>query len=67
MPSKHVKTVSLTAELDDFVSRKVNSGRYRSASEVVREALRLLERQEVRAEERSPVRKTPVTRGGHAG
>jgi len=35
--------VSLTPELDDFVAGKVESGRYTSASEVVREALRLLE------------------------
>ena len=35
--------VSLTAELEKFVSAKVDSGRYNSASEVVREALRLLE------------------------
>jgi antitoxin ParD1/3/4 len=35
--------VSLTPELDNFVAGKVESGRYTSASEVVREALRLLE------------------------
>ena len=35
--------VSLTPELEKFVSGKVQSGRYNSASEVVREALRLLE------------------------
>ncbi len=35
--------VSLTSELDKFVAAKVESGRYTSASEVVREALRLLE------------------------
>lgn len=35
--------VSLTPELDEFVAGKVESGRYNSASEVVREALRLLE------------------------
>src|SRR5258708_4506343 len=35
--------VSLTPELENFVSAKVESGRYNSASEVVREALRLLE------------------------
>ncbi len=35
--------VSLTPELDKLVAAKVRSGRYNSASEVVREALRLLE------------------------
>jgi antitoxin ParD1/3/4 len=35
--------VSLTAELEKFVDEKVATGRYSSASEVVREALRLLE------------------------
>ena len=35
--------VSLTPELEEFVSAKVGTGRYNSASEVVREALRLLE------------------------
>jgi len=35
--------VSLTPELEKFVAAKVDSGRYTSASEVVREALRLLE------------------------
>lgn len=38
--------VSLTRELEKFVTDKVASGRYTSASEVVREALRLLEREE---------------------
>ena len=38
--------VSLTTELEKFVSSKVKSGRYNSASEVVREALRLLEEHE---------------------
>lgn len=35
--------VSLTPELEAFVHEKVASGRYTSASEVVRESLRLLE------------------------
>jgi antitoxin ParD1/3/4 len=35
--------VSLTPELENFVQAKVKSGRYLSASEVIREALRLLE------------------------
>lgn len=38
--------VSLTPELERFVGAKVRSGRYTSASEVVREALRLLEEHE---------------------
>ena len=43
--------VSLTPELEKFVTDKVASGRYTSASEVVREALRLLEREEKSREE----------------
>jgi antitoxin ParD1/3/4 len=35
--------VSLTPELEQYVHSKVKSGRYLSASEVIREALRLLE------------------------
>ncbi|MBD3560548.1 type II toxin-antitoxin system ParD family antitoxin, partial [Planktothrix sp. FACHB-1355] len=38
--------VSLTPELEKFVQEKVKSGRYLSASEVVREALRLLQEQD---------------------
>ena len=34
--------VSLTPELEQFVNAKVNSGMYTSASEVIRESLRLL-------------------------
>ncbi|PWB93747.1 type II toxin-antitoxin system ParD family antitoxin [Methylosinus sporium] len=35
--------VSLTPELEQLVHQKVQTGRYTSASEVVREALRLME------------------------
>ena len=38
--------VSLTPELENFVQTIVQTGRYNSASEVVREALRLLEDQD---------------------
>ncbi len=34
--------VSLTPELEEFVTRKVESGLYQTASEVIREGLRLL-------------------------
>jgi antitoxin ParD1/3/4 len=37
--------ISLTPELEKFVHDKVASGRYHSASEVIREGLRLLEEQ----------------------
>ncbi len=40
MPSRSALNVSLTPELHALVAEKVASGRYRSASEVVREALR---------------------------
>ena len=38
--------ISITPELDAFLQSRVDSGRYQTTSEVVREALRLLERQE---------------------
>ena len=43
MPTRNV---NLTDELDRFVIQKVKSGRYENASEVVRAALRTLEREE---------------------
>ena len=38
--------VSLTPELEELVNQKVGSGMYHSASEVIREALRLLKEQD---------------------
>ena len=38
--------VSLTSELEQYVRDKVNSGMYYSASEVIREGLRLLKERE---------------------
>lgn len=35
--------VSLTPELEEFIAREVESGRYRSASEAVRASIRLLQ------------------------
>lgn len=48
--------VSLTAELERFVQRKVESGLYNNASEVVREGLRLLkEHDEIRLKWREQI------------
>lgn len=41
--------VSVTAELAGFVRKKVKSGRYNNASEVVRDALRRMEEEDARA------------------
>ena len=43
--------IHLTNELEQLVHNKVQSGRYNSASEVVREALRLMEDRDLRREE----------------
>ena len=44
-PLDRIRTmnVSLTPELEKIVAERVSSGRYASASEVIRQALRLLE------------------------
>ncbi|MBP0495776.1 type II toxin-antitoxin system ParD family antitoxin [Roseomonas indoligenes] len=44
MPSSDPLTVSLTPELRRFIEAQVASGRYQTASEVVRAGLRLLTR-----------------------
>ena len=50
--------VSLPDELAEFVKAKVSSGRYGSSSEVVREALRLLEQHDaIQAEKLQWLRK----------
>jgi antitoxin ParD1/3/4 len=46
MPIRTSLNVSLTPELEQFIQQRVAAGRYQTASEVVREGLRLLEYQE---------------------
>lgn len=58
--------VSLTPQLEEFVRRKVESGLYNNASEVIREGLRLLIERDVakerdRADDTSP-RETNIER-----
>lgn len=50
--------ISLTMELEQLVNQKVASGMYHSASEVIREGLRLLkERDELRRIQREELRR----------
>ena len=44
--SMPTRNVNLTDELDRYVATRIESGRYENASEVVRAALRTLEREE---------------------
>ncbi len=62
MPSRHPLTVSLTPELARMIASEVASGRYGSASEVIRAGLRLLP---VGAGARSPVIVEAVPEPGH--
>lgn len=43
---RKITTVSMGEQLDGFVQRMIESGRYGNASEVIRSGLRLLEQQE---------------------
>lgn len=46
-------SISLGDHFEDFIASSVNSGKYSSASEVVRTALRLLEAEEIKLKELS--------------
>lgn len=48
MANRITLNISLTPELDQFIDARVASGRYQSASEVVRDGLRALEEREER-------------------
>ena len=61
MATRTTLNVSLTPELGRFVANRVRSGKYQSASEVVREALRLLE-----GRDRTPVASVEELKGAIA-
>jgi len=63
MANRTTVNISLTPELNAFLRARVASGRYQTTSEVVREALRLLERQESEREEAFLHLKAKLERG----
>ena len=65
MPAEGSLNVSLTQELEQFVRERVDTGRYATSSEVVRDALRLLQRHELETEERIKVIKAQLKRGSN--
>ena len=64
MPTRNV---NLTEELDRFVLKKVKTGRYENASEVVRAALRTLEREEQEYEAKIAVLRAAIDEGDASG
>ena len=64
MPTRNV---NLTPELDSFVLAKVESGRYENASEVVRAALRTLEREEQQYEAKLAALRAAIDEGDASG
>lgn len=64
MPTRNV---NLTDELDQFILDKVKTGRYENASEVVRAALRSLERDEREYEEKLAALRAAIDEGDASG
>jgi antitoxin ParD1/3/4 len=64
MPTRNV---NLTDELDRFVLKKVKTGRYENASEVVRAALRTLERDEQEYEAKLAALRAAIDEGDASG
>jgi antitoxin ParD1/3/4 len=67
MATRATVNISLTPELNAFLQGRVKSGRYQTTSEVVREALRLLQYQEKEREESLKQLKTKLQRGAAQG
>lgn len=64
MPTRNV---NLTEELDRFVASRIESGQYANASEVMRSALRLLEREEREYEAKMAALKEAIAEGDASG
>src|SRR5438132_2562709 len=64
MPTRNV---NLTDELDRFVAKKVKTGRYENASEVVRAGLRTLEREEQQYEAKIAALRAAIDAGDASG
>jgi antitoxin ParD1/3/4 len=64
MPTRNV---NLTDELDRFVAAKIENGRYDNASEVVRAALRTLEREEREYEAKLSLLQRAIDEGDASG
>jgi antitoxin ParD1/3/4 len=64
MPTRNV---NLTPELDSFVLARVESGRFENASEVVRAALRTLEREERLYETKLEALRAAIDEGDASG
>jgi antitoxin ParD1/3/4 len=64
MPTRNV---SLTKDLDQFIAAKVEAGLYANASEVMRTALRLLEREEREYEEKMAALRAAIHEGLASG
>jgi antitoxin ParD1/3/4 len=64
MPTRNV---SLTKKLDQFIAAKVEAGLYANASEVMRTALRLLEREEREYEEKMAALRAAIHEGLASG
>jgi antitoxin ParD1/3/4 len=61
------RNVNLTQELDRFVLARVKSGRFENASEVVRAALRTLEREERLYEAKLEALRAAIDEGDASG
>jgi antitoxin ParD1/3/4 len=64
MPTRNV---SLTKELDQFIASKVEAGLYANASEVMRTALRVMEKEEREFEEKMAMLRAAIAEGDASG